>query len=89
MSPQDHYLVAINASLSLIFKTMALYIDSKGEESIKDLNNVFIDILNNLQTWICDTNVIGGAMFGNAPSQLRLSLQKCIPEVKVSSPLVT
>ena len=89
MSPQDHYLVVISASLSLIFKTMALYIDSKGEKSINDLNNVFADVLNNLHTWICDINVIGGAMFGNAPVQFGLYLQKSGPEVKVGAALAT
>ena len=89
MSPHDHYLAVIHASLAFIFKTMALYVESKGEESINELNNVFTDIHINLQKWICDKDVVGGTLFGHPfqYGQLNIYLTKCDIEVKVNTTL--
>ncbi len=89
LAPSKHHLDVINASLSLVFKSTALYLEVNGEKSLKDLHNVFVTIHVCLLNWIGDCNVIGGSMFGCAPSQHRgrnrdhPHLLKCDAEVMV------
>ncbi len=77
----------INVSLSLLFKSMALYIEVNGEKSFEDLHNVLASVRDSLLKWINHECVIG-PMFGNGLSlggrRDNILLPKCDPEMKVS-----
>ncbi len=84
LAPFKHYVDVINGSLSLVFKSMALYIEINGEKSFKDLYLAVESVCDGLQKWINNNLVIGGPMFGNG-SSLRdyVCLPKCDDEMKV------
>ena len=75
-------------SLSLVFKSMALYIEVKGEKSFDDLHNSLASVRDSLLKWINDYRVIGGPLFGNGLTyRIRkdyIILPKCDSEIKVS-----
>ncbi len=78
----------INVCLSLVFKSMALYIEVNGEKSFSDLHNVLASVRDSLVKWINHEHVIGGPMFGNGLSlggqKDYILLPKRAPEIKVS-----